>query len=323
MINMAILGAGAIAGTMASTISKMDQVCSYAVASRSLEKANAFAQTWGFEKAYGSYEEMVADPDVDLVYIATPHSHHYEHIKLCLSHQKHVLCEKAFTVNADQAKEVLALAKEKGLLLTEAIWTRYMPSRQIIQDTIQSGIIGTVHQLTANLGYAIWQKERITEPALAGGALLDLGIYPLNFACMVFGTAIRSIEGTAVLTDKGVDSQNSMTIVFENGSLATLHSSTLVVSDRKGFIYGDRGYLEVENINNPQWIKVYDNHYQLQKTIPVPEQISGYEYEVEACIRAIEAGDTQCSQMPHEETIRMMQLMDELRKQWGIVYPME
>lgn len=323
MMKIGILGAGNIAGVMAETLMKMKGVTRFAVAARDLQRAQGFAEKYGFEKAYGSYEEMAEDPEVRLVYIATPHSHHYEHIKLCLKHGKHVLCEKAFTVNEGQAKEVLQMAEEKGLLLTEAVWTRYMPTRQMLNRVLADGAIGRAYMLTANLGYIINGKERIVRPELAGGALLDVGIYTLNFASMVFGDEIKEITGTAVMTETGVDAQNSITIAYQDGRMAVLNSSAMALSDRRGVIYGDQGFVEVENINNCEEIRVYDKERRLTASYPAPEQISGYEYEVEACIRAIEQGKTECPEMPHEETLRMMRWMDELRRQWGIEYPME
>lgn len=323
MINIGIIGAGRIAGVMAATLQKMDSVCCYAVAARDHGRAEAFAEKYGFSKAYGSYEELVQDEAVELVYIATPHSHHCEHIKLCLEHGKHVLCEKSFTVNEGQAKEVLAMAKKKRLLLTEAIWTRYMPMRKTLDDVLESGVIGEPHMLTANLGYLISGKERIMKPELAGGALLDVGIYPLNFAAMVFGGDVKEIAGTAVLSELGVDLQNSMTLVYPDGKMAVLNSSAVGLSDRRGVIYGDKGYIEVDNINNCEGIRVYDLSRNLVASYETPEQISGYEYEVEACIRAIKNGELECTEMPHEETLRMMRWMDELRRQWGMIYPME
>lgn len=323
MIKVGIIGAGRIAGIMAKTLREMDMVSCHAVAARDYDRANEFAKTYGFCKAYGSYAELVQDEEVQLVYIATPHSHHYEHIKLCLNYGKHVLCEKSFTINEGQAKEVLELAKAKGLLLTEAIWTRYMPMRKTLDEVLESGVIGRPHMLTANLGYLISGKERIMKPELAGGALLDVGIYPLNFAAMAFGTDVKSIVGTAVLTELGVDAQNSMTLVYEDGRMAVLNSSAMGLSDRRGVIYGDKGFVEVENINNCEGIRVYDVNRNLVAAYETPKQISGYEYEVEACVRAIENGDLECPEMPHEETLRMMRWMDELRRQWGMVYPME
>ena len=189
-MKLAILGPGRIAQTVAPTLAALPEIECYAVASRTPGKAEAFARDFGFEKAYNSYEAMLQDPAVELVYITTPHSHHYEQMMLCLEHGKHVICEKAFTMNADQARKVREFATQKGLYVAEAIWTRYMPSRQMIDEIIKSGIIGSVNTLTANLSYNIAYKSRIMDPALAGGALLDIGIYGLNFALMHFGDEI-------------------------------------------------------------------------------------------------------------------------------------
>lgn len=323
MIKMGIIGAGRIAGFMGETLQGMETVARYAIAARDLERAKAFADQYGFEKAYGSYEVMLEDPSVDLVYVATPHSHHYDHVKLCLEHGKHVLCEKAFTVNEGQARELFAMAKEKGLLLTEAIWTRYMPMRRTLEEVLASGIIGTPHMLAANLSYIIDWKDRITKPELAGGALLDIGIYTLNFASMVFGDDIETITGTAVFNEYGMDMQENITLVYKDGRMAALNASARSLSDRRGIIYGDKGYIETENINNCGGIKVFDTNRKLVAAYETPKQITGYEYEVEACVHAIEHGELECPQMPHEETLRMLQWMDELRRQWGIVYPME
>ena len=322
-MKMAILGAGKIAEIMANTIADMDQVESYAIGARDLSRAQDFATRHGFEKAYGSYEEMLQDDNIDLVYIAIPHSHHYETIKLCLKYGKNVLCEKAFTVNAAQAREVLTLAKEKQLLLTEAIWTRYNPMRKVLDDLIDSGIIGKVHSVTANLCYVLQDLERNKKPELAGGALLDLGIYPLNFACMVLKGQIKDIQSSAVMNQYGVDDSNSMLLIFDDGTTATLHSSQLVSSERGGYVYGSEGYIVVENINNVQGYRVYNRDHELIKEVRTPKQITGYEYEVEACIKALENGWLECPDMPHAETLRMMETMDRIRAIWGMKYPME
>lgn len=326
MINIAFLGAGHIAGSMAKTLNGMkekgERFTCYAVAARDPERAKGFAQEYGFEKAYGSYEEMLRDERVELVYIATPHSHHYDHIKMCLEHGKHVLCEKAFTVNAAQAQEVLELAQKKGLLLTEAIWTRYMPSRGMILDIMNSGVIGTPRMLTANLCYLIKGKERLIRPELAGGALLDVGIYPLNFAVMAFGSDIVKVESSVQMTETGVDEQESITLHYADGKMAVLNASMSAIGDRRGIIYGENGFLEITNINNPQSITIYKK-YQPVETIMCPEQVTGYEYEVLSCLDAIEEGRTECPEMPHAETVAMMKLMDGLRAQWGLVYPCE
>lgn len=322
-MNIGIIGAGHIAAKMADTLGPMKEANSYAVASRDLNKADAFAKTYGFEKAYGSYEELASDPNVDIVYIATPHSHHFEHAKLCIEHGRHVLCEKAFTMNAAQAETLFALSKEKGVLITEAIWTRYMPSRRIIDGLLAEGVIGEVKTLTANLHYTIFQKERISRPELAGGALLDVGIYPLNFALMHFGNDYGSISSSVQMTETGVDGQECITLSYPDGRFAILNAGIYGESDRRGVFYGSKGYLVVDNINNPLAVDLYDADHRLVRHMDMPEQITGYEYEVLELMDCIRNGAEECPSMPHAETLRVLRIMDGLRKEWGLVYPQE
>lgn len=326
-MKFAILAPGHIAQSMAKAVMGIReqglQIELYAVASRSYDRAEKFAKEWGFEKAYDSYEEMLGDREVELVYVASPHSHHYSHAKMCLEHGKNVLLEKAFTVNANQAKELIDLSQKKNLLLAEAIWTRYMPSRKMINDVIASGVIGEPFSLTANLGYPMAHKERLQNPELAGGALLDVGVYPVNFALMAFHGEIKEVKSAAVLSPKGVDLLNSVTLTFDDGKMAVLHSSMLSPTDRRGIIYGDKGYIEVQNINNCEEIRIYDqNHLLIDRRTP-PKQINGYEYEVISCIKAISEGKSECEEMPHAETLRVMKLLDRIREQWGMKYPCE
>ena len=252
--------------------------------------------------------------------MATPHALHAEHIRLCLEHGKNVLAEKAFTLTADQAREVLALAEQKGLLLTEAIWTRYMPMRRKLEEVLESGVIGKPTSLWANLSYYLLHKERIVDRSLGGGALLDIGVYCLNFASMVFGDDISEIKASAVLSDQGIDLADSITLFYPDGKMAVLHSNAQAESDREGLIYGEKGYIRVLNINNCEGIIVYDANHQEIARYETPRQITGYEYEVEACARAIAKGDLECPEMPHSETIRMMELMDQIREQMGVKY---
>lgn len=322
-MKIGILGAGNIAGTLAQTMRQMPEVECYAVAARELGRAEDFSKKYGFTKAYGSYEELVCDERVELVYIATPHSHHYEHMKLCIMHGKPVLCEKAFTMNSVQAKEIAKLAQEKGVYVAEAIWTRYMPSRQIINEAIASGLLGQVSMLTANLSYDIDAKERIIRPELAGGALLDVGVYALNFALMHFGNEIAKVESSVMKTQTGVDGMETIALSYQDGRMASLTAGIYGRSDRKGIVYGEKGYLVVENINNPQSVRIYDANDELVKEYEVPEQISGYEYEIRECIEQIKKGATESLSMPLQTSIEVMEMMDGLRKQWGIRYPGE
>lgn len=323
MVHFAVLAAGGIAAKMSKAVSELSEVKRYAVASRSLEKAETFAKEWGYEKAYGSYEEMLADPEVEFVYVASPHSHHYEHAKMCIEAGKHVLVEKSFTVNAKQAEELISLAKEKKVLLVEAMWTRFMPARQIIDDLLAEGTIGKIMSITANLGYDIKNKERLIKPELAGGALLDVGVYPIQFALMTVHSPLVKISSDAVLSPEGVDYCNSITLTFENGVMAVLHSSMLGLTDKEGVIYGENGSLRVHNINNCEGISVYDKQGRLVKEVAVPPQINGYEYEVLACVKAIRNGELECREMSHKDTLQGMKILDTIRAQWGMKYPCE
>ena len=328
-MNVAIIGAGAIARAMCRTVRGMKAngrpVELYAIASRSQEKADAFAKEEGVLHAYGSYEAMLADPNVHLVYIATPHSHHAEQMKMCIHAGKAVLCEKAFTANLHQAEEVLALAKEKGVYVAEALWPRYMPSRWIINDLLAKDVIGEPRMLYSNLCYAIEHKERIMDPKLAGGALLDLGVYVLNFASMVFGDDIVRINSTVELMDTGVDRTETITIKYRDGKMAQLMASTAFNSDRRCVVYGTKGFLMVDNVNNPAWVEIYDKDHRDKpiQRIAMPEQITGYEYEVEACLRDWKTGVIEPAEMPHEQTKMLLHQMDALRAIWHIKFPFE
>lgn len=320
------IGAGNISGQMAETIARMSEVENYAVAARDPERAREFAERWGFSHAYDSYEELLADPDVDLVYVALPHSHHHRWTIAALESGHHVLCEKAFAANERQAREMIECARERGLLLAEAIWTRYMPSRKMIEEIVSSGEIGEVTTVAANLGYRVDGNARMTDPALAGGALLDLTVYPLNFASMVLGNRIRRIAASMVPAVTGVDGQDNVMIEYESGQMASLFSTMYAMTDREGQILGTKGFITVENINNPQVIRVYASDgltRELTREIAVPEQITGYEYELLSCERAIEAGALECPEMPHAETLELMRQMDEIRRQFGVVFPFE
>ena len=323
-MRFSILGAGGIARKLAETVRGMKDVQLYAIASRDVEKARAYAQEYGFEKAYGSYEDMLADPKVELVYIAVPHSHHHQWTIAALNAGKHVLCEKAFAASEAQAREMLAVAEEKKLLLTEAIWTRYMPSRRMIDDILAGGAIGEICTVSSNLGYRIDMNERMVRPELCGGCLLDLTVYTLNFSSMILGDDIREMHAHCVMTDTGVDGQDTVTIAYNNGKMASMFTTMYTLTDRSGYIYGRDGYLEVVNINNPSEIRLWGadrNAPEILKTWAVPEQITGYEYEVLACKKAIEEGRIECPEMPHSETLEIMHQMDAIRAQFGIRFP--
>ncbi len=321
-MRIGILGAGGIARKMAHTVNNMDNMTLAAIGSRNIDKAKEFAQEFSIPTAYGSYEELVADSSLDLIYVATPHSRHYEDALLCLENGRNVLCEKPFTANAKQAEELIALAESKDLFIGEAIWTRYLPMRFTLDEILASGVIGTPSYLTADLGYQINHVERLIKPELAGGALLDLGVYTINFALMAFGNDVKEIISSCNKNEYGVDTNNSIIMNFADGKTAMLHSNLNALTDLRGMIYGDKGRIEFENINNCEGITVYLNDGTVTR-YDTPPQITGFEYQVQAAADAIAAGKTECPQMPHSDILRVQRIMTDLRSEWGIHYPFE
>ena len=323
LLRIGIVGAGWIAEKAAITLNGLDSCEAYAIASRSLEKATAFAEKWKMRKAYGSYAELIADKDVDLVYVATPHSHHYDVTREALMAGKPCLVEKAFMANYRQAKAIVDLSRERKVFLAEAIWTRYQPVVKMMRDLIDSGRIGTPRLVTATLGYSMGDKPRIMRPDLCGGALLDLGVYALNFVRMFFDADIVSMESQCVKSQTGMDLTNAMSLVLSDGVLCNLQSSAACVGDNIGVIAGTEGNLIIDNINNPQQITVNGPDRTYIETIRVPQQITGYEYQFLACRQALIDGLLEPREMPLEETLYIMELMDGFRKKWGVKYPMD
>lgn len=322
-MNFGIIGAGDIAHAMASTIVQMPEVNMYAIASRNMEKAIQYKEKYNMKKAYDSYERLAADPEVNIIYIATPHSFHYEQAKMCLEYGKNVLCEKAFTVNTEQAEKLIQLSEEKGLFLGEAMWTRFMPLAHKLKSLVENKIIGDVTYMTANLNFPMMQKERLIKAQLAGGALLDVGIYPLTMASIVMGDDIDYIRATGILTDEGVDKMGQYTLIYKNGTIADLNSGMCSFSDGRAVVYGTEGFIIVEGINCIERIKVFDHSWNITEQYEKEKQITGYEYEVKACVEAVKNGKVQSDEMSHGQTLKMMKQMDEIRRQMGVRYPFE
>ena len=322
-LRVGIIGTGWIAEKAAITLAGLTMCEAYAVGSRSQEKADEFARKWDVKKAYGSYAELMADPEVDLVYVGTPHSHHYDVTREALLAGKPCLVEKAFMGNRREAKEIIDLAHEQKVFLAEAIWTRYQPVVNMVRELIDSGRIGTPRLLTATLGYSMGDKPRIMRADLCGGALLDLGVYALNFVRMFFPADIVSIDSQCVKSKTGMDLTNAITLVLADGMLCNLQSSAACVGDNIGVIAGTEGNLIIDNINNPQTITVNGPDRTYIETIRVPKQITGYEYQFVACRQALIDGLLEPLEMPHKETLYIMELMDGLRQKWGVRYPMD
>ncbi len=323
MFRMGILGAGNIAHKMAYTVEKLDGVEIAAVASRDIKKASEFAEKHGIKKAYGSYDELAKDDTLNLIYVATPHSHHFEHTMLCLENGRNVMCEKAFMLNAQQTKTVLDFAKEKNLFITEAIWTRFLPFVKQVKELLDGGVIGKVRMMEAHYCFECMEVERMKNPLLAGGALLDLGIYSLTAMALLMGTDYADRKTTAVLTENGVDARSHTVYTWKDGRMAAVNSAMDMRAKDQIRVYGESGYAEIDNVANWSEMRVYDSNEKLTAVYKHPEQISGYEYEVLASVKAIEEGKIETDIMPHDETLRMMSIMDDLRNEWGMKYPME
>ncbi|MCQ2520809.1 MAG: Gfo/Idh/MocA family oxidoreductase [Lachnospiraceae bacterium] len=320
--NVAILGAGNIAEAMAKALKGLgEEVSMYAVASRTLDKAAAFAKKWGFQKAYGSYEELADDEAVDLIYVATPHSEHFKNAKLCIERGRNCLVEKAFCANKKQAEEIISLAKEKKALLAEAMWTRYQPSKEVIKDCL--GDLGKIHYLESDFSVPIIGVDRLYNPSLAGGALLDLGIYSLTVPAMYLGTDIKKVQVSTVKTDTGVDATDVIMLTYQDGTMARAKCSCVDDHSNYAKIVGDKGTMVFGPINAPEKVCIYDVEGNLIKKIDTPYRVNGYEYEVLACKEALQNGQTEAKDMPHSETLRMMGWMDAIRNHVGIVYPFE
>ena len=316
-MNIGIIGAGHIAEKAAATLAAMDDMNFLAIGSRSLEKAQAFAARFGAKRAYGSYQEVFSDPDVDLVYIALPHSCHFEAARDAINAGKPCLVEKSFMMNSTEAATIISLARSKGVLVAEAIWPRYMPVRRIARDLIDSGIIGIPRMVNATLAYEVSDKERVLRPELGGGALLDLGVYLLNFVRMYFDSPVERLNTSCVISETGVDATESITMILSDGTMASVQASAWCQGGNEAVIAGTGGYLVFDDLINPRHIRVCRKRHVVEQEITLPEQITGFEYEFRACRDAIDAGLIEPPQMPHSEILYVMHLMDRLRAEWG------
>lgn len=318
-MKVGIIATGHIAEKAATTLAAIDSMECLAVGSRTLEKAQAFATRFGIPRAYGSYAELLADPDVQLVYVAVPHHMHFEVTRDAILAGKPCLVEKSFMMNATEAATILALAREKKVFVAEAIWPRYMPVRQMAREVLASGVIGKPVMVTASLAYAVSDKERVLKPELGGGALLDLGVYVLNFVRMYCDSPIARLNTTCIRSETGVDASEVVTMVLEDGTLATVQASAWSQGDNQGVIAGTTGYLVFDDLINPTCLRICRKRHIVEKEIPVPPQITGFEYQFRACKESIEAGLLEPPQMPHSEILFIMHLMDRLRAEWGLL----
>lgn len=324
-MNIGIIGLGRMGSTMAETINRLNDkgIYLYAVASTNLQKAEVFKEKYHAQIACSSGLTLIKHQELDLVYIATPHAYHQEYVELALNNLKPVLCEKPFTTDYERAQKLLSLSKRNKTFVAEAMWTRYMPSRKIISEILSSGVIGDIKMVRADLSYAIEFKDRMLDPKRGGGAFLDLGVYPIHFVSMFIPDDPIKIEASCVTTDNHLDESDVITLVYPNNIIASISCSMNSFSDKKGIIQGTKGYVEVDNINNPLEIKVFLHNNELIKTINIQEEVNGYEYELFACKEALEKGLLESPLLPHFEILRMHKLYDLIRNKMNIVYPFD
>ena len=319
-MNVGIIGAGHIAQKAAITLGAMEDMQCLAIGSRSLEKAQAFAARFSVPRAYGSYADLLADPDVELVYVAVPHSCHFEVTRDAILTGKPCLVEKSFMLNATEAATILALAREKGVFVAEALWPRYMPVHKLGRELLASGVIGRPKMVTASIAYNVSDKERVLRPELGGGALLDLGIYLLNFVRMFFDSPIERLNTTCIKADTGVDATEDITLVLADGTLASLQASAWCQGGNEAVIAGTTGYLLFDDLIHPTRISVCRKRHVVERVVQMPPEITGFEYQFRACRDAIRAGLLEPPQMPHSESLYLMHLMDRLRAEWGVSF---
>ena len=323
-IRWGILGCGNIANKFATDLQMVSGSVLRAVASRDPERAQKFAIKHTAKRIYSNYTALVNDPDLDVIYVATTHNFHYEHAALCLAANKAVLCEKPICVNAQQAQKLVELSRKKDIFLMEAMWTLFFPTVTRLIKDIDSGIIGTPQLVQADFGITKPQEagSRFYEKKLAAGALLDLGIYTINFANIVFGSHPERISGYAQFTDQGVDRLSTYNLIYSEGRQALLSAAIALPTPHQARIYGDKGRIVVDDFYHPQQYQIILNG---KKPKLVNEGFDGFGYlyearEVQQCLLG---GKTESMICSLDETVAIMQVMDDLRKQWGLRYPNE
>ena len=319
-----IIGTGGIAKAFARDLSYFNSHIVQAVGSRSLEKASDFALEFPGCASYGSYEDLVADPMIDAVYVATPHPQHVANTILALNAGKPVLCEKPFAVNAVEAQAMVAAARENGVPLLEAMWTRFLPHIATVRELLNSGVIGQIVSVEADHGQYLINHEnpRLTEPDLAGGALLDLGIYPVSFAHMVLGKPDR-ITASGVLTAKGVDGQTSAILDYKNGAQAVVTTTLITGTPCRATIAGTLGRIEIDRtFYNPASMRVV---MQDGTTTEYPNTYKGHGLREQAAEleRMVRNAEIESPLLTHQMSIQIMQTLDEIRNQIGLRYPFE
>jgi predicted dehydrogenase len=326
-VRWGILGCGRIARKFASDLRLVADAELMAVASRDKKNAMLFAENYPCKYVLGSYEELVKNEEVDVIYVATPHSHHYEHTLLCLQHNKAVLCEKAFAINSRQAKEMIAMAREKKIFLMEALWTKFLPHYNKLQELLQQKIPGEIKSMLVNFGFRATAPapQRIFDPSLGGGTLLDIGIYNVFITLSVLGKP-DSIEATMIPAVTGVDEQLSVLFKYNNGAMAQLFSSFVTNLPTQAEINGTEACITLTTrfYEPSTTIQVYKQVAGKREIIPVEKENGfGYQYEARHVNECLKKGLTESPVMKHADSLLLMETSDEIRKIAGIKYPVD
>lgn len=324
-IRWGILGTGGIARKFADALALLPEARLTAVGSRTSESAESFGKAYKVPHRHGSYAALMEDPDVDVIYVATVHPLHCENCIGCLNAGKAVLCEKPFTMNLGEAEKVAALARKKKLFLMEAMWTRYFPAFARIRSLLAEGALGEVRQVQADFGAKpeFNPDGRLFNPALGGGALLDLGIYPVSLASMVFGEFPRQIVSCAAMGSTGVDEQSAAVLEYSDGRMAAVSCSMRFISPQEAHIIGTEGRIR---IHRPWW---YPDTITIvrtdgkEETLTLPYRGNGYTHEAMEVMDCLRAGRLESSVMPLDESLQVMKTLDAIRAQWGLKYPGE
>ena len=322
-INWGILGTGSIAKKFATGLTVLDDAKLAAVGSRKQETADVFADEFDVPRRHPSYEALANDPDVDAIYVATPHAFHKANSILCLEAGKAVLCEKPFAINAAEAEEVIGVARERGVFLMEAMWTRFSPVMCKVRERLAEGAIGEPRILAADFGFraGVNPERRLFNPKLGGGALLDVGVYCVSLASMVFGAPPAEIATLAALGETGVDEQSAFILSHGGGELAVLYTAIRTSTHHDARVMGTEGSIHIPQFWHPQEATVSAGGE--ERRIDAPFVGNGYNYEAAEVMECLRSGKLESDVMPLDETLTIMQTMDRIREQWGLKYPME
>jgi predicted dehydrogenase len=324
IIRWGILGPGSIAHKFATGLQSLTDAKLVAVGSRTIESANAFADQYGATNRHIGYEALVHDPDVDAIYVATPHSFHQEHTELCLRAGKAVLCEKPFAINRAQAESMVATARSTGVFLMEAMWTRFLPLLIRVRELVAAGEIGEIRMIWSDFGFRtnVNPQSRLFDMNLGGGGLLDVGIYPVSLASLFLGQPNR-IATLADLGETGVDEQAGIILGYPGAQMAILATAVRTSTPMETTIIGSLGQIR---IHSPSWCPTkftLTNVKGTSEVIELPFAGNGYNYEAAEVGRCLRAGLKESPQMTLDETLAVMGTLDAIRAEWGLRYPME